>query len=536
MKKTATVIIAIFAVALIILTSCSGGTTTPSSTGTTTTTSPTATPSETPQYGGTARVILASGPKILGYSLEQGPSDLYPLLCAVEKLVEYDSNHQLQPWLAQSWKIDDTAKTITVQLRPGIKFQDGSDCDADAIVWNFQQQVTNKRIGYLDQWGSIETTGKDTFVIHYTGDYNNQFANAWLWSPPIYSKQAFINAGTAADGSYDIEKSKDWARLNVCGTGPFKQESFVRDVSLTMERFDDYWGPKPYLDKIIYYFVPDPVTASLMMKSNEADLWLGVGIKDQVDLEKSGFNRIVGTPSVTCLFPNIVTPDSKWQNQDLREAVEYAIDKQGIADSLGFGYGTAAKMVVPEGYWGYDSSYAGRPYNVDKARQLLQQSGYVGATVKLLALTGRDNDFATAIKRYLDDLGLKTEIDIADPGLYYGSLYGTGWPDLIVGAVGPLGDSLQTFHMNLGDEPLTRMGGWALPASLVPESKLSRTYPDQADQVAAAGKLYMGLSQGAYIIPVYAIPSANMARAGFHCDLGTQTGFTMYWGTYWLGK
>jgi ABC-type transport system substrate-binding protein len=465
----------------------------------------------------------------MGYSLEQSPWDLFILLCAVEKLLEYNDKQELAPQLAESYKVDDAAKTISVKMRAGIKFHDGSDCDADAIAWNFEQQVTNKRIGYLDQWVKLEVKDKLNFVITYKGEYNNQLINGWLWSPPIFSKAAFVNAGNG-----DIEKSKDWARLNVSGTGPFKQGELIRDVSLRMDRFDDYWGGKPYLDHIMYYFIPDPVTASLKMQAGEADLYFGVAIKDQLTLEKSGLTRIVGQPSVTCLLPNIVNPDSKWQNKDLREAVEYALDKEGIADALGFGYYSSAKMIVPKGNWGYDAAWAGRSYNVNKAKELLEKSGYMGATVKVLVLTGTAVDTATAVKRYLDDIGLKCEVDIADPGRYYGALYGTGWDDLIIGGFGTMGNALESFHQNLGDQPLTRMGGWALPPELLQMSKDSRTYPDVAGQKTATDAIFMALSEGAYMIPIYQVESANIANPKFHTTLGAESGFSQFWARYWL--
>jgi peptide/nickel transport system substrate-binding protein len=493
------------------------------------TTQPTTPPTSGPVYGGTVRVINASGINVMGYSLEQSPWDLFVLLCAVEKLVEYNENQELAGQLAESYSFDDAAKTITVKMREGIRFHDGSDCDADAIAWNFEQQVMNKRIGYLDQWDGLDIIDKYTFVIHYKGDYNNQLAVAWLWSPPMYSKAAFVNAG---DG--DIEKSKDWARLNVSGTGPFKQGEFVRDVSLTMVRNDDYWGGKPYLDAIQYMFIPDPVTASLKMKAGEADLWFNPSIKDQLELEQAGLTRLKGQPNVTSLLPNIVNPDSKWQNKDLREAVEYALDKEGMADALGFGYYKAAKMVVPEGKDGYNPNWPGRSYDPEKAKELLAKSGYEGATVKLLVMTGPNTDLATDVKRYLDDIGLNCEIDIADPGRFYGSLYGTGWDDLIIGSFGVMGSSLDSFHNNLGDQPLTRMGGWALPPDLLELSKKSRTYADEADQLKAISDIFMALSEGAYIIPIYQYESANMIWSHFHTTLGAESGFSQFWARYWL--
>ena len=455
MKKVLYILLIACLISAFILSGCgeaeeTATTTTPAtSTPTTTTPSPT---TSGPVSGGTVRVINASGVNVMGYSLEQSPWDLFVLLCAVEKLIEYDENQELVPHLAESYTFDEAAKTITIKMREGIRFHDGSDCDAESIAWNYEQQLMNVRMGYLSQWESLEIVDKYTFIIHYTGDYNNQLAVAWLWSPPMFSMQAFLDAG---DG--DIEKSKDWARLNVSGTGPFKQGEFVRDVSLTMVRNDDYWGGMPYLDAVHYMFIPDPVTANLKMQAGEADLWFGPTIKDQLELEQAGLIRLEGQPNVTTIYPNIVDPESKWQNKDLREAIEYALDKEGMAAALGQGYYKSSKMVVPEGKDGYDEAWPGRPYDVDKAKELLAKSGYEGETIELMVLTGPNVDLATAVKRYLDDIGLVCEINIADPGLFYGSLFGAGWQDLIIYGFGVMGSSLDSFHNNLGDQPLTSL-------------------------------------------------------------------------------
>jgi peptide/nickel transport system substrate-binding protein len=538
MKKVLVILLVACIIITVIIGSCgepeetttSPATTSPTTTAATSSPATTTTPPTTgPVYGGTVRVINASGVNVMGYSLEQSPWDLFVLLCGVEKLIEYDENQVLVPHLAESFSFDESAQTINIKMREGIRFHDGSDCDAESIAWNYEQQVMNKRIGYLDQWDYLEIIDKYNFVIHYKGDYNNQLKVAWLWSPPMYSKAAFVDAG---DG--DIEKSKDWARLNVSGTGPFKQGEFIRDVSLTMVRNEDYWGGRPYLDAIVYYFIPDPVTASLKMQAGEAELWFGPSIKDQLELEEAGLTRLEGQPSVWNLYPNIIDPDSKWQNQDLREAVEYALDKEGMAEGLGFGYYKAAKMVVPEGKDGYDEDWPGRSYDVAKAKELLASSGYEGATVSVLVLTGPNVDLATSVKRYLDDIGLNCEIDIADPGRFYGSLYGEGWTDLIINSFGVMGSTLDSFQNNLGDQPLTKMGSWILPPDLLALSKESRSYPDVAGQVQAMDEMFMSLSEGAYLIPIYEVKSANMIWPYFHTTLGRESGFSQYWAGYWL--
>ena len=165
---------------------------------------------------------------------------------------------------------------------------------------------------------------------------------------------------------------------------------------------------------------------------------------------------------------------------------------------------------------------------------MLAKSGYEGETIKLLVLTGPNVDLATAVKRYLDDIGLNCEIDIADPGRFYGSIFGTGWDDLIIYSFGVMGSSLDSFHNNLGDQPLTRMAGWALPPDLLEMSIESRTYADEADQIQAIEKIFMAISEDAYIIPIYKVSSANMVWPHFHTTLGQESGFSQYWARYWL--
>jgi peptide/nickel transport system substrate-binding protein len=500
-----------------------------------TTTKPAAQPTTSaapsgPVSGGSMRIITASGPLILGYSLEQGPMDLYVLLGVVEKVVEYDKDQNLVPHLAESVNFDYDKKVITVKLRKGIKFHDGSECNAEAIVWNYQQQVGNKRIGYLDQWKSIDIVDNLTFTISYTGNYNNQFLMGWLWSPPMFSKAAFEKAGGG-----DIEKSKAWARLNVSGTGPFKLAEYKRDDHLTLARFDDYWGGKPYLDELRYVFIPDSVTANNMMQAKQADWWLGTPVKDQADLEKRGLVRQSGGGMFSNLIPNIVDPKSKWNNTKLRLAVDYALDKPSMAKALGFGYNKPMNQIAPEGVWGYDPS-GGRNYDPAKAKLALAEAGYPnGLKIKLTALQGQE-DTVTAIKQYLDAVGIVTEIDIADAGRYYGGLYGKGWEDLLLGGGGVMGDFLGTIQTNYSDQPLTRMASWAPTEQLKALCIDSRLYPDQPAQIAATRKIVKYMTDEALLIPIFLMPSAYIIQPWVHTDYLAEGGFSFYYQKYWMSK
>ena len=486
-----------------------------------------------PQYGGTLKIIYNAGPRVLGYSLEQGPGDLFVLLGAVEKVVEFNDKQELVPWLAERVDVDENAKTITIRMHKGIKFHDGSDCDAAAIAWNYEQQVANKRIGYLDQWGGMTIVDKLTLQIRYKGGYNNQLIMGWLWSPPIYSKEAFEKAGGG-----DIEKSKQWARSHVSGTGPFKLKEYQRDVRMTLVRFDAYWGDRPYLDALQYIFIPDPVTASAMMQAGQADMWLNLPVKDQVDLEKRGLERHSGPGAFPCLVPNAVAAGSKWKDNRLLEAMEYALDKKAMSKALGFGYYTPMKMMAPQGEWGYDPAYKGRPFNPEKARQLIAEAGYTEAVdVNLLALIG-NNDVAAAIKRYLDDVGFNVNVDIADPGRFFGSLWVKGWDDLLLWQSIVLGDMLATMQINYCDQPLTRMAGasWQVPPRMEALCREARTYSDEKDKIKAAGKIVRHIADEALVVPLYVSPAAYISQPYVHSTYLSETNFTFYFNRYWMDK
>lgn len=539
MKNILFLILTVIIAGSLLLAGCGGGTTTTTTTKTTTTTSKpastTASPTTSattpaagqPVSGGTLRIIYNAAPAVLGGSVEQGPFDLFVLLAGVEKLMEYNDDQVLAPWLAESVVQDDNAKTITIKLHDGIKCHDGSDFDADAMIWNFQNQVERKRIGYIDQWVGIEKIDKTTAVIHYTGAYNNQLIAAWIWSPPMYSKAAWDKAVSSTGGA------SEWARNNFSGTGPYKLKEYQRDVKLVLEKFDDYWGPKPYLDAVEWIFIPDAVTASAMMEAGEADLWIGGPVNDQLRLEKQGLVRQMGLGSIPCIYPNNVI--DKYKDTRILNALEYALDKPAIAKALGQGQYIPMKMLSPEGRAGYDPDYVGHPYDVAKAKQLLADAGFPnGIQVKLTALIGQE-DTCTAIKQYWDAAGIQTEIDIADPGRFYGGLYGMGWEDLLLTGYGE-GDMLANFQNNLGDQPLTHMAAssYALPPELLALSQEARTKKTKAEQDAIMVEITTWIAEHNFIIPLWLVPGSFVRQPWVHCDYLQQGGFSFYFSHYWM--
>ncbi len=488
-------------------------------------------PERTPQRGGILREITANGPRVLSYLPEMGPGDEQAIMPAAERLMEYNQDKELVPYLAESVTVAKDLKSITFKLKKGIKFHDGSDLDAHVVAWNYQSAKDAKRLQYHDKLSRIEVVDDYTMRLHITR-YTNQLIYSYGWLP-IFSKQAWDKAGAG-----NMEKSKEWARANVVGTGPFKLAEYKRDNYLKWVRNENYWqAGKPYLDGIYVRYIPDPVTASAVMQAKEADMWAGAPVRDLSDLEKKGFLTInFGLPRI--LYFNTKDAASPFQNRKLREAVEYALDRPAIAKALGFGHYVALTSVAPPGEWGFDPSYKGRPYNPTKARQLLAEAGYPnGLKIRLMVQTPPPwPDEAQAIKRYLDEVGIYVDLDMADPGRFFQNLWLQGWQDAALFLCGRSANGLANFHRQFGPEPMANYASFKRPPELIALAERSLTLTSESDQKEITRQLVRMMSDEALVVPLYLAPVSIVHQPWAHINWLRIQMVTRYAGDEWIEK
>ena len=470
--------------------------------------SPIASAEMKPQYGGTITLIYSSGPQVLGND-GSGPGDFVGGFPATECMMDMDENRKMVPSLAESVDIDAKNKKTTFKLRKGIKFHDGTDFTAEVAAWNYQHRIDNGRQQFGDMIERIEVEDDYTLVLHFKG-YHNQLDFSFGWVP-MFSKQAYIT------------HDKQWNNTHIVGTGPFELVEWKRDVHMIWKKFDGYWQKGlPYLDGIKVVFIPDPVTASSMLQAGEADIWVtGLQAKDQKELEAKGFVRKAYWTGLNyILTPNTRDPDGPLYNKKVREAVEYALDKPAITKAIGFGYYKPLKMMHPEGNWAYDPDWPGRPYNPEKARKLLAEAGYPkGLKLELLVFPAWGGaTIAEAIKAYLGDVGIDVHIDIADPGRFFGSLWGKGWKDFVISINGVDHNSLATIHSWYGHSPRTQMVDYKQSDKIIELSEKSITLLNEADQKEISRQIALELGEEALIIPLYYNPLAYMTQKYVHTN------------------
>jgi peptide/nickel transport system substrate-binding protein len=415
MKKTLFVLlIVVLAIGLIFAGCAKQEATTPATTTPPTTQPQTTTPSaQQPKMGGTLKVLWDTSPGgSIGWPVELvGDASSSPQIC-IEPFFHQDNKGNMIPWLATSYKVASDLTSITFTLRQGVKFHDGTDFNAQAAKWNLDQQIDAKLQPF---WKSVDVVDDYTVRVNLTSWRNTiltSFADgttSWMVSPTAYQKNGL-----------------DWMRNNPVGTGPFKFVSFARDTGFKAVKNPDYWQKgKPYLDAIEISYVTDPITRKAVFQSGGADVMIiEPGVLAQ-DLQ-SDYVLKVKIETNTCLFGDVLDADSPWSKQSVREAIEYAIDREAIASGLGYGFWKAVYQVPSRDSTVYNPNFTlGRKYDPDKAKQLLNEAGYpTGFSTSIAAAPFSQNkDVFVAVQNYLSKVGIQTEIAYPDFGTYIGNYY-----------------------------------------------------------------------------------------------------------------
>ena len=458
------------------------------------------------KHGGVMRMITGIIPQVLGYPPEMGPQDITLAFPALEPLMSYAANNDLVPFLCEKVDIEPEKATVTFHLKKGVKFHDGSDLTAETVKWNYQISIDAKKLQYYEMVKSIDVLDEHTLRVSLT-QYNNQVIHGLGYFFVISKESAERNGA-------------DWARVNCIGTGPFAFVEFKRDAHVKWARFDEYWRKDeglPYLDGIEVRFIPDPVTASSIMETQQADMWMGPSAQYQKKLVDLGLTRQTGDAGLSCwLMPNYKRADGKWNNKNLREALEYAIDREALTKAFGYGYNVPMPLVAFSSDWGYDQNLK-RGYDPEKSRQLIKEAGYT-TPVKIKILTDANGQTtATGIKGFLDAAGFDCELDVADAGRYFGSVYSTGWEDLCFASSGTDANFLVTTTRWFSPEA-TVLPNFVKPPALVKMWREAIMKVSIMEQEAATKEMVKYIHDEALIIPLYRLPSSGILQPWVHSE------------------
>jgi peptide/nickel transport system substrate-binding protein len=418
MKKLLLVISVVVLVSGLLLSGCTKQKTTPI---------PTMTPTQAtePQNGGVLKFICAPGISNIGYpGKSQLPNEPQYMKPAVEYLLTFDpeGTGSYMGQLATGFQWGSDYKTLTLTLREGVKFQDGTDFNAVAAKYNLELHRNGARTD-LKPVTSID------IIDDYTIRLNLNGYDAGLLVG-LCSLSGYMVSPTS------LEKLGDDALLHPVGTGPFKFVSYQVDTSLIYEKWDGYWQQgKPYLDGMEFDFIKDPVTQLSSFKAGEAQVIQNIGAKDVADMQASGkYNFVKYGTQLYGLAGDSAHPDSPFADIRVRRAISYAIDNKAIADAVGVGLYKAVNQYADPDNPVYNPAVVGYPYNPDKAKQLLTEANYPNGFNTKITYDSTDpiqTSVFSIVQGYLSAVGINAELDAADPGRFF-QLSSQGWDNQLV--------------------------------------------------------------------------------------------------------
>jgi ABC-type transport system substrate-binding protein len=384
---------------------------------------------QTPQSGGILKMVQASEPFSLGYPATMtGQTDGQVSSLALETLFRFDEQGNMVPLLATDWKTDPTAKTITITLRKGVKFHDGSDFDASVCKWNLDKYRKEKaKRPELKKVSSVDIVDNYTVRLNLS-EFDNTivtFLANCADAGRMISRKAFETHG------------KEWCEQNPVGTGPFQFVTRQKDVIITWKRFDGYWGGKPYLDGVEMHRIQDPTVALMAFKSGEMHILGTTTPKNGKGLEEEGKCRMVRPPQgqVPALAGYANDPNSPFAKLKVRQAMAHAINVPALNEAFGLGYWEVQNQWAIPGTWGYNPDVVGYPYNPEKAKKLLAEAGYPNGfttTMNFYNLRPIYVDESTAIQRFLQAVGIEVKLNgVQRPKFAEMASLGSGWDGIV---------------------------------------------------------------------------------------------------------
>ena len=400
MKRSSIVFLAVLSM-VILLSPC-----TPQAAGpTASTTKKAATSSATtaqPQSGGILKVVVRNRSNAFGYPPRIVGSDRDYAAPFFDRLLRIGDDGKYKPDLALSWDTTKDGKAITFKLRQSITFHDGTPFNAQAVKSNIDNLIPPKAtIPILDGITSVDVVDDYTVKVNLS-EYNNLILHHFATNPAtyMYSPEALK------------KNSEDWAITHPVGTGPFMLKDYQPKISLTLVKNTNYWQKGlPYLDGIEILQIPDTMTQILTVKAGQANAIYdaqvsALQLKDQgYQLHRAqytGFNALTFDTRNSEIF----------SKRKVREAIEYAIDKEAICSGPGLGIYTPMYQIVADTSPNFNKACPPRKYDPVKAKKLLAEAGYPnGFSFKTFIKDDNWRDGLIVIQNYLDKVGIKMEIN-----------------------------------------------------------------------------------------------------------------------------
>ncbi|WP_339103324.1 ABC transporter substrate-binding protein [Haloterrigena salinisoli] len=336
-----------------------------------------------------------------------------------EPLFDIQPGEAPEPRVVEDWEHADGA--VELSLRDDVQFHDGQDLTAEDVAFTLERQIdpevgpASSQVAGLGSIEGAEAVDDSTVRFEYSGaaalaEY--EFGNyARAMSREWTDEQESAESGEIVGNSADVFN----------GTGPYEVVDFTPDTEIVLEPFDDYWGDEPPFDRLVFNADEESSGRVAALETGESDLTINVlpeDVQTVQNAEDAEVRTVTSFRNIFCPMKNEAEP---FDSQAFRQAMNYAVDNEGIIDDVLSGFGEPMSQPVPPGVNGYNPDLDPYPHDPDEAASLVEESGYGGAEIELVAPQGRylnDADVAQTVADQIDQLeNVSCDVDVVDFGV-----------------------------------------------------------------------------------------------------------------------
>jgi peptide/nickel transport system substrate-binding protein len=331
-----------------------------------------------------------------------------------DTLITRDKEGKLQPALAVSWRALNNT-TWEVKLRPNLKFHNGEPMDAEAVKFSIQRVLDpNFKSVFGTVLGTIaKVEAVDPVTVRITTKAPD---------PNLPSRLSMQHAQILPP-KYSAEVGPRGLARNPVGAGPYKFVSWQKDEAITLEAVPGHWR-NPKIARVIFKPIPEGASRVAAIKTGAVDIAAAIPPVDFASIAQGDKTFGIEITSNRAFLLNMDTLTFKpFQDRRVRQAINYAIDKQAIIKNTLNGFGKPlATSVIPEAF-GYNPDIKPYPYDPGKAKQLLAEAGYPnGFEVGFDTTNGRypqDKEIAEVVAGQLAKVGIKVNVQAFEWGAFY---------------------------------------------------------------------------------------------------------------------
>ncbi len=442
-----------------------------------------------------------------------------------------------QPWLLEAWDLQPTEARLT--LRKGVKFHDGTTWDAQAAKWNLDRMIFHPASSAQANLTGIDISGEDqaqlealranaagpfTFASKAVEIVNETTLRLRLKNPMGSLPSVLSSAGAMQISPTAYNKAgKDAYARNPVGTGPMRFAEWQSGNQVIVERYPEYWQmgtdgkPLPYFDKIVYRLIRDDSVRLLDLKSGTIQFTELIQGKDIAGIKSSGLTLAQSETSgnnYRLIFDSTNQNSPFVRQKDLRKAFLYALDRDAMLQTLGFGAGSTRQYLLPKGSFAYPEGVPSYGFDKAKATQLVKDA--IAATPALAGPNGKipvtltviqravDQQQAEMLKQFADSVGFDLTIEVLERA---------AWTAKLVRTPGQPGGEFQVATMRnpvTADDPDIQWrtfyhskGSFNVAHIADPEMDARLDRASASYDAEARKKLYRDLAQQAYDDPWY---------------------------------